>query len=83
MTIEMFYFDGYSYYLIFQVDTYSFGVILFDLITGKPPNSRPSRGQPYLIDLLKSEDVNIWNFVDPVIPIDVENSHNIVKVDFR
>ena len=53
------------------MDTYSFGVIMFDLVTGKRPQTRV--GKEYLLDIMRDSDVipsehvdSSWyeNFVD-------------------
>jgi len=83
--------SGTQFYLPFEyirerqlktkVDTYSFGVVLFDLITGKPPNYKPDKSKPYLIDILRESVDNINDWVDKLMPVShEENAENIVKI---
>ena len=44
------------------VDTYSFGVIMFDLVTGKRPQTRV--GKEYLLDIMRDSDVIPSEHVD-------------------
>ena len=47
---------------LFQVDTYSFGVILFDLVTGKRPQTKI--GKNYLLDLMRDSETLPQDLVD-------------------
>jgi len=47
-----------------KVDTYSFGVVLFDLVTGKSPSYKDPVTKTHLLDILKGEESLPGNWVD-------------------
>ena len=56
-----------------KVDTYSFGVILFDLVTGKRPQTRV--GKEYLLDIVRESEQLPREQVDTSWPEQHVNSH--------
>jgi len=51
-----------------KVDTYSFGVVLFDLVTGKSPSHKDPVTKSYLLDILKGEESLPGGLVDTSWP---------------
>lgn len=52
-----------------KVDTYSFGVVLFDLVTGKPPNYRVNpESKTVLLDVMKQNEPDFGTWVDKSWP---------------
>jgi interleukin-1 receptor-associated kinase 1 len=56
-----------------KVDTYSFGVILFDLVTGKRPQTKI--GKEYLLDIMRESESIPSNLVDVSWPEQADDSH--------
>jgi len=56
-----------------KVDTYSFGVILFDLVTGKRPQTKI--GKEYMLDLLRDSESIPSDLVDVSWPEQAVDSH--------
>ena len=58
-----------------KVDTYSFGVILFDLVTGKRPQTRVGPAREYLLDIMRESACIPGHLVDVSWPGQAERSH--------
>ena len=56
-----------------KVDTYSFGVILFDLVTGKRPQTKI--GKEYLLDIMRESESIPSHLVDVSWPEQAVDSH--------
>ena len=63
-----------------KVDTYSFGVILFDLITGKRPQTKS--GKEYLLDIMRESESLPQEYVDKSWP-DSEKDSNVAKILYK
>ena len=61
-----------------KVDTYSFGVILFDLVTGKRPQTKI--GKEYLIDIMRKSESLPSNLLDIPWPDEQAEDNHLCKI---